>query len=134
MVTAGTGIYVDNELVGIATVDWEIDSIIDNVSQMKPFKKTFSMYKRGSKINNSFALYGNTDYDYIIAMDDSNIRNIQSIMGADVEHKIHRLLDFTNHPRNIRDPWYTGNFEECYQDIVDGCQAFLDFLKLRLIN
>jgi len=69
-------------------------------------------------------------YDYIIAMDDSNIRNIQSITGQDVKHKIHRLLDFTNHPRNISDPWYTGNFEESYQDIVEGCRAFLDSLKL----
>lgn len=74
-----------------------------------------------------------TDYvhfDYIIAMDESNIRDIQSIIGPDTEHKIYRLLDFTNNSRNIRDPWYTGNFEECYQDIVNGCQGFLDYLNL----
>ena len=69
-------------------------------------------------------------YDYIIAMDDSNIRDIQSLIGPDTKHKIHRLLDYTDHPRNIRDPWYTGNFEECYQDIVEGCQAFLNSFKL----
>ena len=69
-------------------------------------------------------------FDYIIAMDDSNIEDIQSLIGPDTEHKIHRLLDFTDHPRNIKDPWYTGNFEECYQDIVEGCQAFLDSLNL----
>ena len=69
-------------------------------------------------------------FDYIIAMDDSNIRDIQSLIGPDTEHKIRRLLDYTDHPRNIKDPWYTGNFEEAYQDIVEGCQAFLDFLKL----
>ncbi len=68
-------------------------------------------------------------YDYIIAMDDSNIEDIQSLTGLDTEHKIYRLLDFTSHPRNIKDPWYTGNFEECYEDIVEGCSAFLDFLK-----
>lgn len=69
-------------------------------------------------------------YDYIIAMDDSNIRDILFLIGSDTEHKICRLLDFTNHPRNIRDPWYTGNFEEAYQDIQEGCRAFLDSLKI----
>lgn len=43
-------------------------------------------------------------------------------------NKIHRLLDFTDHPRNIRDPWYTGNFDESYRDIHEGCQAFLEYL------
>ena len=69
-------------------------------------------------------------FDYIIAMDDANIEDIQSLTGLDTKHKIYRLLDFTDHPRNIKDPWYTGNFEECYRDIVEGCQAFLNFLKV----
>ena len=69
-------------------------------------------------------------FDYILAMDSENIEDIQALIGFDTEHKIHRLLDYTAHPRNIRDPWYTGNFEECYQDITEGCQAFLDSLKL----
>lgn len=69
-------------------------------------------------------------FDYILAMDDANIEDIQSLIGLDTDHKIHRLLDFTNHPRNIKDPWYTGNFEECYQDIVEGCEAFLNSIKL----
>ena len=68
-------------------------------------------------------------YDYIIAMDDSNIKDIQSLIGLDTKHKIYRLLDFTDHPRNIKDPWYSGNFEECYRDIVEGCKAFLDYLQ-----
>ena len=68
-------------------------------------------------------------FDYIIAMDNSNISDIQSLVGVDNEHKIHRLLDYTNNPRNLKDPWYTGNFEECYQDIVEGCKAFLKFLS-----
>lgn len=71
-------------------------------------------------------------YDYILAMDDSNIEDIQSLVGMDTENKIHRLLDFTDHPRNIRDPWYTGNFDESYWDIYEGCQAFLDSLDLHL--
>ena len=69
-------------------------------------------------------------FDYILAMDDNNIEDIQSLVGMDAKHKIYRLLDFTNHPRNIRDPWYTGNFDETYKDICEGCQAFLEHLNM----
>lgn len=69
-------------------------------------------------------------FDYILAMDDSNIEDIQSLVGIDTEHKIYRLLDFTQNPRNIKDPWYTGNFDETYRDIVEGCQAFLEYLDV----
>ena len=69
-------------------------------------------------------------YDYIIAMDDTNIRDIKYLIGPDIKNKIHRLLDFTDSPRNIKDPWYTGNFEETYQDIVEGCKAFMEYLDL----
>lgn len=69
-------------------------------------------------------------FDYILAMDDSNVEDIQSVIGImDTQNKIHRLLDYTQNPRNIRDPWYTGNFEETYQDVVEGCQAFLEYLN-----
>ena len=64
-------------------------------------------------------------YDYIIAMDTENIEDIEAIVGIDKDNKITRLLDYTNNPRNIKDPWYTGNFEETYDDIVEGCEAFL---------
>ena len=69
-------------------------------------------------------------FDYILAMEDRNIDEILDIVGPDKDHKVHRLLDFTSHPRNIRDPWYTGNFDESYWDIYEGCQAFLEYLKL----
>ena len=68
-------------------------------------------------------------YDYIIGMEESNIRNIKRIVGEDTENKIYRLLDFSNNPRDIADPWYTGNFEVTYNDIVEGCIGFLRFLK-----
>ncbi|MBO5948051.1 low molecular weight phosphotyrosine protein phosphatase [bacterium] len=64
-------------------------------------------------------------YDYIIAMDQENISDIKYIVGQDKDNKIKRLLDYTNNPRNIKDPWYTGNFEETYDDVVEGCNAFL---------
>ncbi|MBQ2871204.1 low molecular weight phosphotyrosine protein phosphatase [bacterium] len=68
-------------------------------------------------------------YDFIIAMDMENIVDIEYIVGADRDNKIKRLLDYTNNPRNIKDPWYTGNFEETYADVVEGCEAFLKYLE-----
>lgn len=70
-------------------------------------------------------------YDYILAMDAGNIEDIQSLVGPDRENKIHLLLEWTDHPRNIKDPWYTGNFDESYWDIYEGCQAFLEHLVIR---
>ena len=68
-------------------------------------------------------------YDYLIGMDAWNIRNMNRIAGHDSEHKICRLLDFSEHPRDIADPWYTGDFETTYSDIVEGCRAFLETLR-----
>ena len=73
-------------------------------------------------------------FDYILTMDDGNIEDIQALIGIDTKHKIHRLLDYTKNPRNIKDPWYTGNFKECYEDIIEGCEAFLDFLNFNNIH
>lgn len=50
---------------------------------------------------------------------------MRRILGEDPEKKVYRLLDFAEHPRDIEDPWYTGNFDVTYEDIVEGCQAFL---------
>lgn len=68
-------------------------------------------------------------FDYILGMEERNIKNIKRIMGDDSEHKIHRLLDFSNNPRDIADPWYTGNFDITYLDIHEGCEAFLKTIK-----
>ena len=64
-------------------------------------------------------------YDYIIGMEKSNVINIKRIVGEDVDDKIYRLLDFSDTPRDIADPWYTGNFENTFNDIVEGCNGFL---------
>lgn len=67
-------------------------------------------------------------YDYLIAMDSMNLRNMQRILGYDVQKKIHRLLDFTSYPRDVADPWYTGNFDITYTDINNGCNALFDYI------
>lgn len=66
-----------------------------------------------------------TEYDYLIGMDDANIRNMERIAGGDPEHKIHKLLEYAGSSRAIADPWYTGNFDATYADVTEGCEAFL---------
>jgi len=68
------------------------------------------------------------EYDYIVAMDSMNLRNLQRIVGFDSEKKIHRLLDFTNYPRDVADPWYTGNFDVTYTDIENGSNALFKYI------
>ena len=67
-------------------------------------------------------------YDLLLAADSANLRNMRRIAGGDPQGKIRRLLDYTSRPRDIADPWYTGNFDVTYDDIVEGCQALLDWL------
>ena len=68
-------------------------------------------------------------YDYLIGMDSANIRNMHRILGGDPEGKITKLLSFAGSDRDIADPWYTGNFDETYRDVLEGCQALLNTLK-----
>lgn len=68
-------------------------------------------------------------YDYLIGMDQWNRRNIMRIVRRDPEGKVFLLLDFAAESRDIADPWYTGNFEVTYADIIEGCEAFLAFLR-----
>lgn len=67
-------------------------------------------------------------YDYILGMEEYNIKSILKIVGDDREGKVYRLLDFSDNPRDIADPWYTHNFDATYDDIVEGCKAFLQRL------
>ncbi len=65
-------------------------------------------------------------YDYIVAMDRNNLRNMTRFAGDDPEGKVWRLMDFTDRPGDVRDPWYTGDFEETWNDICEGCKGLLE--------
>lgn len=67
-------------------------------------------------------------YDYIIGMDTRNIRNMLNICGGDPENKMSMLMDYTRRPGDVADPWYTGDFEATWCDVLEGCQALLDIL------
>ena len=71
------------------------------------------------------------DYDYLIGMDTANIRNMNAIAGGDPKGKIYKLLSFAGEGRDVADPWYTGDFEATYSDVLAGCEGFLEFLTER---
>ena len=70
-------------------------------------------------------------FDYIIGMEDLNMRYMLRILGGDPDGKLYNLLDFTDYPRAIADPWYTGDFDQTYDDIVEGLDGFLNFLHIQ---
>ena len=68
-------------------------------------------------------------YDYILGMDQWNMKNMMRILRTDPDSKVKLLLDYSERPRDIADPWYTGNFTLTYSDIVEGCESFLQYLE-----
>lgn len=74
-----------------------------------------------------------TDYenfDYILAMDTANIRNLNRMLKNDPKGKVYKLLDFTERRgQDIADPWYTGDFDITYRDVLEGCEGFLRYLE-----
>ena len=69
-------------------------------------------------------------YDYLLCMDTNNVRNLMRIIGKDPDDKVSLLLDYAERPgQSIADPWYTGNFEATYRDIVDGLEGFMYYLR-----
>ena len=70
-------------------------------------------------------------YDLLIGMDSANLRNMHRICGGDPEGKISLLMDWTSRPRDVADPWYTGDFEATWRDVLEGCEAVLAAVTAR---
>ena len=68
-------------------------------------------------------------WDYLVGMDEANRRNMTRMCGGDPEDKISLLLDHTPYPREVADPWYTGDFERTWQDVSEGCRGLLTLLQ-----
>lgn len=65
-------------------------------------------------------------YDYIVGMDQENLRDMRRILRSDPQGKVHLLLDWSDHPRDVADPWYTDDFETTFADVMAGCRSLLD--------
>lgn len=113
--SAGTSSY--NEKVREET-DYRVIELLK--SENIPYEKHISRQIRKEDYNK---------YDYIIAMEDRHIREIKNIVGSDVKGKVKRLLDYTNNPKDIEDPWYSGDFDKAYYDILHGCTELMRYLK-----
>ncbi|MCM3724844.1 low molecular weight phosphotyrosine protein phosphatase [Neobacillus cucumis] len=105
-----------------ATSSWHIGS--------PPHKGTLAILKKynisaNDLVGRQLTKQDFEKFDYIVGMDDSNITNIFEITGHPKHPKILRLLDLTEHQKDVPDPYYTGDFEETYQLVSEGCQALL---------
>lgn len=67
-------------------------------------------------------------YDYIIVMDSNNMYNIKRIIGEDNDNKVFKLLEFVGESKDISDPWYTGEFDRCFNEIYRGCVGLLKYI------
>jgi protein-tyrosine phosphatase len=67
-------------------------------------------------------------YNYLIGMEQRNVTNMLRILGGDPDGKVKCLLDYSSDPRDIADPWYTGDFDRTYDDVYEGCKALLTFI------
>lgn len=71
------------------------------------------------------------NFDYLIIMDENNARKLR-LMIDDVDHKVYKAMTFVGENRDVKDPWYTGNFDETYDDISRSCDALLELIKEQL--
>ena len=78
-------------------------------------------------------MYDYRNFDYLIIMDENNARNLRLIIDDDVDHKVYKAMMFVGESRDVKDPWYTGNFDETYDDISRSCDALLELIKEQLL-
>ena len=74
------------------------------------------------------------NFDYLIIMDENNARNLRLIIDDDVDHKVYKAMTFVGESRDVKDPWYTENFDETYDDISRSCDALLELIKEQLFK
>jgi protein-tyrosine phosphatase len=122
---AKNGLQNDFQIASAATSNEEIGNPV-----YPPVKRLLN--KRGISCDGKRAIRvtkGDYDYyDYLICMDSNNIRNLYRVVGLDEKQKVSKLLDYTDSPHDVADPWYTDDFETTEQDIQTGCEKLLEFI------
>ena len=68
-------------------------------------------------------------WDHVIVMDDENIRHLRRILGPENMGKVRKLMSYVGEDRDVADPWYTRDFDACYNDVLAGCQALFETLR-----
>lgn len=116
------GMAEDFEIASAATSTEEIGNDLYPPARRILFNKGIKYgYRKARQITKKDYEY----YDFVIAMDENNLRNLKRLLGEDTEHKISLMMDYAGKHRDVADPWYTGDFETTYNDITEGCKGFL---------
>ncbi len=123
--TKKLGISNEFEISSSATSREEIGNDMHHGSKSKLTEEGIPFTKRRAV---QFTADDYENYDYILLMEKYNFVNLCRIIGDDEDGKVHLLLEFTCENRDIADPWYTGNFDRTYSDVVRGCKGFLNHL------
>lgn len=119
------GCEAEFEIASAATSREEIGNDIHRGTKAKLREQGIAFEKRQAR---QVTKKDYEEFDYLILMDRENKRGLSRIISADPYNKVHMLLGFAGKDQDIADPWYTGNFDETYDDVVAGCQAFLQSL------
>ena len=120
---ADAGLSEQFEIASAATSTWEIGNPV-----YPPARRKLAELGIGCKGNTARQMT-RKDYDYydlIIGMEQKNLRDIKAITGEDRLGKIVLLMDFTDSPHDIADPWYTGDFDATWNDVTKGCAALIE--------
>lgn len=126
------GRWDDFTVVSRATSDEEIWGGVGNpihggtVAIFKKYNIPYDVSKRAIQLKRD----DYDKYDLFIGMDRANIRNMHRIFGSDPKNKIKLLLEYAGEEKEVADPWYTGDFEATYSDILKGCQGILEYAAL----
>lgn len=119
------GIEQQFEIASAATSREEIGNAVYPPAQRKLAEHGISC---DGKTSRQITMDDYRHYDYIIAMDQNNLRNLRKMLGEDVDDKISLLMDYTSRPADVADPWYTGDFDATWNDVVEGCKGFITSL------
>jgi len=119
------GLSGDIYIQSSATSRWEIGNPVHHGTRSRLKKEGIDTSgKTAAQLTKQDFL----EFDYLIGMEGSNIRDMLKISGGTHTEKVHKLLDFAG-GGDIADPWYTGNFDETYDDVLKGCKGLLEHLK-----
>lgn len=117
------------EVASAATSTWEIGNDVHRGSRDVMRRRGVPFSKRQARL---MARRDYDAYDYLIGMERENLLDMKRISGGDPENKMRLLLSFAGKERDIADPWYTGDFDSTYEDVLEGCEALLEQLKREL--
>ena len=117
------GISDKFEIASAATSTEELGNPVYPPARKKLFEKGLDCHGKTSR---QMTVEDYRYYNYIIAMDRNNLRNMARFVGNDPDCKVSLLMDYTHTPRDVADPWYTGDFEQTWEDVCAGCKGLLD--------